>query len=118
MKKLIIILAAVVVVGIFSGCASVTQGTGSNFYSTGTVVMEVRAEATNTVYFGIFGEKTYPLAEEIAMEHGITRIALVERYRTVGPLGIWTEFTTIVIGERGGAIQNLTSEEEETAEDE
>jgi hypothetical protein len=102
MKKLMIVLAAALAVFIFAGCASVNP-TG-NFYSTGTVVMNLRAEETNTVWLGMFGKGTYPLAEKIALDKGINRIATVERYRKIGVFGLWTEYTTVVTGEGPGVV--------------
>ena len=103
MKKLIIVLAIALTVFIFAGCTSVLNGS-SNFtwYSTGTVMMTLRAEATNTVWLGMFGKGTYPLAEKVAQENGINRIASVERYWKLGVFGLWTEYTTVVTGEGPG----------------
>ena len=112
MKKLIVIMTVILAVLVFSGCSS-SNPSVNGWYSHGTQVMEVRAEKSNTVYLGIFGESpNYPLVEEIAMENGITRIALIERYQKIGFLGLWIEYTTVVVGERGGAITDLTPEPE------
>ena len=97
MKKLIIILAIALAVGICVGCASNT--TITNWYSTGTVTMVKRGEAKNTVWFGLFGEENYPSAERVAHENGITRLATVERYWKLGVFGLWIEYKTIVTGE-------------------
>jgi len=96
-KKLMIILAIVLAVGMCAGCASRT--TITNWYSTGTVTMEKRGWAKNTVWFGLFGEENYPSAERVAQENGITRLATVERYWKLGVFGLWIEYTTIVTGE-------------------
>jgi len=50
----------------------------------------------------MFGTGTYPLAEKIALENGINRIATVERYYKVGVFGLWTDYTTVVTGEGPG----------------
>ena len=106
MKKLIIMVTVVLAVFVFTGCASVNPS--NTFYTTGTQAMEVRAEATNTVWLGMFGDGTYPLAEQIARDNGIARIALIERSYRLGVFGLWVEYTTVVIGESGGNIVDLT----------
>jgi len=97
MKKIIILLAFALVVVMFTGCATHTSIV--NWYSSGTVTMEKRGEATNTVWFGLFGEENYPLVERVAKENGITRLASVERYWKLGVFGLWIDYTTIVTGE-------------------
>ena len=102
MKKLIIVLVIALSVFIFAGCASVYVKP-TPFISTGTVVMNLRAEETNTVWLGMFGKgPTYPLAERVAQQNGINRIATVERYWKPGVFGLWTEYTTVVTGEGPG----------------
>ena len=98
MKKFIIISAIILAAFVFMGCASVSTS-NVNYFSDGPVTMQKRAEATNTVWLGMFGERNYPVPTEVALENGITKIATVERYRKLGVLGFWTEYTTIVTGE-------------------
>ena len=100
MKKLIIVLVIALAVFIFAGCASTVPYT--TWYSTGTVVMNLRAEETNTVWFGAFGKQQFPLAEKVALENGINRLASVEHYYKLGVFGLWTEYTTVVTGEGPG----------------
>ncbi|MCL2043965.1 MAG: TRL-like family protein [Treponema sp.] len=95
MKKILLIPALVVIT--FAGCASFTRNV--NWYSSGDVAMEMRVEARNVVYFGLFGERSYPSAEQLARENGITRLATVERYWKLGVFGLWIEYITIVTGE-------------------
>ena len=103
MKKLIIVPAVALTVFIFAGCASVLNGSGNyTWYSTGTVMINLRAEETNTVWLGMFGKGTYPLAEKVALDNGINRIASVERYVKVGVFGLWADYTTVVTGEGPG----------------
>jgi hypothetical protein len=61
--------------------------------------MAKRGEASNTVYFGLFGVENYPAYDQVAKDNGITRIATVERYYKLGVFGLWTTYTTIVTGE-------------------
>jgi len=56
-------------------------------------------EASSTVWFGVFGEYTYPPIQKAAQAGGITKIATVEYYSKPGFLGLSTEFFTIVSGE-------------------
>ena len=106
MKKFLIVIAAALAVFVISGCASVrTSSATSQFVSTGTVTMEIRGEASNTVWFLFFGEENYPSIERVAKENGINRIATVEFYTKTGIFGLWTVFTTIVTGEGPGADQ-------------
>jgi len=97
MKKLLIVLFAAVAVFVISGCASIT--TQAVWASTGTVVMTKRGEASNTVYFGLFGKENYPAIDQVAKDNGISRIATYERYYKLGVFGLWTTYTTIVTGE-------------------
>ncbi|MCL2410898.1 MAG: TRL-like family protein [Treponema sp.] len=97
MKKLMIVFAIVFAVAVFSGCASRT--TMVNWFTTGDVIMELRGEATNIVWFGVFGEQNYPSVEQVARDNGITRIATVERFWRLGTFGLWIEYTTIVTGQ-------------------
>jgi hypothetical protein len=101
MKKLRIALAIVLTVFIFAGCASVTV-TASNaaWYSTGNV--SVRGEETNTVWLGMFGTGTYPLAEKVALSNGINKISTVEHSWKLGVFGLWIDYTTVVTGEGPG----------------
>ena len=97
MKKFILILAVILAVFVFAGCASITQRW--NFASTGTVVIDKRGEETSTVWLGFFGKENYPSAEKVAQDNGITRIATIERYYKIGVFGLWVDYTTIVTGE-------------------
>jgi len=97
MKKILVILAVLIVIFSISGCASVAQGTSQ--YFSDNVSITRRGEATNTVWFGVFGTMNYPPAETVARDNGITRIASVERYMKIGVLGFWVEYTTIVTGQ-------------------
>jgi uncharacterized lipoprotein YajG len=97
MKKFMLILTVALTVFVFASCA--TQNSSLTWYSTGTVTMAQRAEATNTVWLGMFGTGTYPLAEQIAQDNGMTRIASVERYFRVGVFGLWIDYTTVITGE-------------------
>jgi hypothetical protein len=101
MKKLIIALAIVLTVFMFTGCASVTVA-NSNLAWYSTTSIDVRAEKTNTVWLGMFGKQTYPLAEEVALANGIKKIASVEHYWKAGVFGLWVEYTTVVTGEGPG----------------
>jgi len=99
MKKLIIILAIAMVVFVISGCASLSQGTGTVVSTAGDVRMEKRGEETATVWFGLFGgDYNYPPIDKVAADNGITKIATVERYRKLGVFGLWADYTTIVTG--------------------
>ena len=97
MKKLIYISAVLLAVFVISGCASMMVGAGQAFVSNAAV--EVCAEETNTVWFGIFGEKSYPSAAKVAADNGISKIASVERYIKIGVFGLWADYTTVVSGE-------------------
>ena len=99
MKKLLIVLFVAATVFVISGCANLTAWGAGGFISTGTVVMAKRGEASNTVYFGVFGVENYPAFDQVASDNGITRIATVERYSKLGVFGLWTTYTTIVTGE-------------------
>jgi hypothetical protein len=101
MKKFAVILTVVLAVFVFASCA--TNYPNTTWYSAGAVSVQTRAEGSNTVWFGVFGEGTYPLAEKLAFENGITRIATVERYFKVGLFGLWIVYTTVITGEGGGA---------------
>ena len=96
MKKFILILALVFAVLIISGCASTTSN--ANFFVSNAAVAK-QAEATNHVWFGLFGDKNYPSAAQVALDNGIHKIASVERYVKAGIFGLWLEYTTIVSGE-------------------
>jgi len=98
MKKLLIVLFVAVAVFVISGCATTSAGS-TGFISTGTVVMEKRGEASNTVYFALFGEENYPAYDKVARDNGITRIATMERFTKLGVFGLWTTYTTVVTGE-------------------
>jgi len=98
MKRFLMIFAIVMVIFSISGCASLSTSGGA-FYVSDNASMARRGEATNTVWFGIFGTETFPSAERVARENNITRIATVERYVKLGVLGIWAEYTTIVTGQ-------------------
>ena len=103
MKKFIIVLAAALAVCIFAGCASNLQGGGNyTWYSTGAVTVTLRGEATNTVWLGLFGTENFPLAEKVAFDNGINKIATIERTTKLGVLGLWTEYKTVVTGEGPG----------------
>ena len=98
MKKLIIALAVVLTIFVFVGCASVTVTTANaSWFSVGTVAK--RGEATNTVWLGMFGSGTYPLAEQVAFDNGIKKIASVERSWKLGVFALWIDYTTVVTGE-------------------
>jgi hypothetical protein len=99
MKKLLIVLFVAATVFVISGCASVLSGNNTSFFSTGTVTLAKRGEASSTVYFGIFGVEDYPAVDKVASDNGITRIATVERYRKNGVFGLYVTYTTIVTGE-------------------
>ena len=98
MKRVILILAAIAVICVFSGCVS--NSTGLNgFISTATdATIQLRGEETAIVYFALFGEYNYPPYDKVARDNGITRISTVERYWKVGLFGLWIEYTTIVTG--------------------
>jgi hypothetical protein len=96
MKKLIIALAVVLTIFMFAACAS-QQGSPGGYFS--DVPMEKRGEASCTVWFAIFGSYTYPPAETVARDNGITKISSVEQYSKLGTFGLWTVYTTIVTGE-------------------
>ena len=98
MKKLLIVLFVAIAVFVISGCAA-TKSSIAQFVSTGTVTMAKQAEASNTVWFGIFGDYTYPPIDQVAKDNGITRIATVEHYSKLGVFGLWTVYTTIITGE-------------------
>jgi len=98
MKKLLIVIAIALTVLVISGCASIKTST-VQFVSTGTVTMATRGEASNTVWFGIFGGHNYPPIDQVAKDNGITRIATVEHYSKLGVFGLWTVYTTIITGE-------------------
>ena len=97
MKKLILIMAVIMAVFVISGCASMMAGAGQAFVSNASVL--IQAEETNTVWFGIFGDRSYPSAAKVAAENGITKIASVERYVKIGLFGLWADYTTVVSGE-------------------
>ena len=111
MKRLIIILAVGLAAFAFAGCVSSAQGVGSFFNTSAAAEIDLRGEATNIVYFGMFGEKTYPPVEMVARDNGITKIATMERYRRIGVFGLWIEFTTIVTG-TGPGVPAAPAEEE------
>ena len=98
MKKIILILSVALTVLVFASCASITYSPNT-FYTSGTVSLAKRAEATNTIWLGFFGEGTYPLAEEVAKGNGINRLASVEHYYKVGLFALWIDYTTVVTGE-------------------
>ena len=98
MKRFLIVLAVALTVFVISGCATRSEGTKA-FVSTGTVTMAKQAQASNTVYFGIFGQEDYPAIDKVAKDNGITRIATVERSYKVGVFGLWTTYTTVITGE-------------------
>ena len=56
------------------------------------------ATLTRRVVLGIFGNG-YASVAETAQQGSITRVATVEYFRTLGVLGLWTDFTTVVTGE-------------------
>jgi uncharacterized protein YceK len=99
MKKLLIILFVAITVFVMSGCASILTGNNTSFFSTGTVSLAKRGEASSTVWFGLFGQENYPAVDKVAKDNGINRIATVERYAKLGVFGLWTTYTTIVTGE-------------------
>ena len=98
MKKLLIILFVAVTVFVISGCATLSQG-NTGFISTGTVTIAKRGEASNTVWFGLFGEENYPPYDKVAQDNGITRIATLERFQKPGVFYLWITYTTVVTGE-------------------
>jgi len=97
MKKLLIALFVAVTVFVISGCASMTNQ--ALWVSTGTVTIAKRGEASNTVWFALFGEENYPALDKVATDNGITRIATYERYYKPGVFYLWVTYTTIVTGE-------------------
>jgi hypothetical protein len=97
MKKLVIITALILSLSVFAGCASMSIS-NTHFFSN-EVSIQKRGEATNTVWFGVFGNEGYPPAEKVARDNSITRIASVERYFKIGVFALWIEYTTIVTGE-------------------
>jgi len=98
MKRILIVLFVAITVLVISGCANISAGS-TGFISTGTVTISKRGEASNTVWFGLFGEENYPAYDKVAQDNGITRIATMERYYKLGVFGLWTTYTTIVTGE-------------------
>ena len=98
MKRFLIVLAVALTVFVLSGCAS-QKASIAQFVSTGTVTMAKQAEATNTVWFGLFGDYSYPPIDQVAKDNGITRVATVEHYFKLGVFGLWTTYTTIITGE-------------------
>ena len=102
-KKLgLVMFAMIAVAGLtFSGCAtraaSMLFGPG-NFYSDTTAVT-LRGEETSRVWLGIFGTEDYPPADRVAKSNGITKIATVQYFSTLGLLGLWSDYTTVVTGE-------------------
>ena len=98
MKKLLIVLFVAITVFVISGCAS-QKAQVQQFVSTGTVTMAKQGEASNTVWFSLFGDKDYPSIDQVAKDNGITRIATVEHYFKLGVFGLWTTYTTIITGE-------------------
>jgi hypothetical protein len=101
-KSVIAVMALLVICLLVAGCASVPAsglfGPG-NFYSDVVKVGIKRGVATSRVWLGLFGEESYPTAERVATENGITKIATVEHYQKLGIFAIWTDYTTIVTGE-------------------
>jgi len=98
MKKIILVLAAIAVICVFSGCASMSQGLNGFVNSSADATMQIRGEETATVYFGLFGEFNYPPYDKVAKDNGISKISTIERYYKVGLFGIWINYTTIVTG--------------------
>jgi predicted small lipoprotein YifL len=103
MKKLIIALAVVLTIFMFAACASQLQDDCS-YYSGDPI--GIQAEASNTVWFGLFGGLGYPRADKVATDNGITSISNVEHYRQVGTFGLWIVYTTVVTGTGGGASES------------
>ena len=96
MKKILFLLVILVSVFIITSCAAISSK--STHFINGDTRMEKRGEDTNTVYFLLFGSETYPSAERVARENGITQIATVEKYWKLGVFGLWINYTTIVTG--------------------
>jgi len=99
MKKLLLILAVIIAGLVITGCASSLSFLGTQTIINGDVSVTRSGEATNTVYLGLFGKETYPSAQQVARDNGISRIATVERYSKLGVLGLWIEYTTVVSGQ-------------------
>ena len=97
MKKLLLTTAIILAVFVISGCASTMTGASQAFVPSAAV--KKIAEETNTVWFGMFGDKSYPSAAQIALDNGITKIASVERYTKFGLFFLWVDYTTVVGGE-------------------
>ena len=96
MKKTFALLALLVVVGM--SCASTYVKQGVNFSQVNGNSVKV-GEAESRVWFGIFGQRTYPTIKQAADYGGITKIATVEYYSKPGLFGIWKDYFTIVTGE-------------------
>jgi len=100
-KVLILSLA----LSLFVGCASkpLTHNAFSNkpvlFISSLNAESSKVGVLSDTVYFGIFGDTTFPSIADTAKAGRITRIATVEYYKKSGPLGLYTIYTTIVTGD-------------------
>jgi len=101
MKKLIIILMTVMTISLVTGCASFNFNSpvGRHAFNTETASIVTRGEATNRVWFSIFGEEFFPTVERIARENNIKKIATVEYSIKPGILMLWMDYTTIVTGE-------------------
>jgi len=96
MKKLIIALAVVLTIFIFAGCAS-RHSDPVSYYSGDPISKQ--AEAKNTVWFNLFGPATFPRADVVAKDNGISNISTVEHYAKLGTFGLWVEYTTVVSGQ-------------------
>ncbi|MCL2879110.1 MAG: hypothetical protein FWF29_02585 [Treponema sp.] len=96
MKKFIVILAVVAAVFMISGCASIYSASTTSI--SGAQIDKI-GQATNIVWFGLFGTYNYPPAAQVAKDNGIKKIAFVDRYYKVGVFALWIEYTTVVTGE-------------------
>ncbi|WP_059369701.1 TRL domain-containing protein [Treponema endosymbiont of Eucomonympha sp.] len=89
-----------------AGCVSVQARSGfMDGYKPLTIVSVVNANSIKTgklttfVWLNVFGTNAYPAIADVAKESDITKVATVEYYIRRGPLGLWTEYTTVVTGE-------------------
>ena len=94
MKKVVILMALVIICSLVAGCATVTAPVSATSHPVGSKV----GQASGTIWLMMFGTADAGI-QAAAKNAGIKTISTVDFTTKMGILGIWTDYEVTITGE-------------------